>query len=275
LRAQTEFSKMSTELLDMTAMAAVARAKVNAVMGRAADTPLNVLEEFNAPPPDFDLPQLQENSRKSKPSVVSMEWGAKMAQDAVRTAKKQQLPDFKISLGYKTTPMDSGGGETGSGGDMNDMGRASVLNEGAAGGGSGKDTWKISLMVMLPLWIGQTRAEIRAASADAEVAQALLADMRNMADMDLLMALSETQSSWRQVILYQNTVIPQAEQSYRAGIASYSNGQVDFMAVLDSLTTLGSVRLAHYKARVDYEKSVAGLEKAVGKPLFETETTVE
>jgi outer membrane protein TolC len=124
-------------------------------------------------------------------------------------------------------------------------------------------------MIMLPVWTGQTKAEIRAASADVEAAQASLADMRNMAGMDLLMAVSETQSFWRQINLYQNTVVPQAEQSYQAGIVSYTNGKVDFMAVLDSLTTLGNVRLDHYKARVDYEKSIANLEKAVGKPLFE------
>jgi outer membrane protein TolC len=278
LRAQTEFSKMGTDLLNMAAMAAVARTKVNALMGRPVDAVLNVNEEFNTPPPDFDLAELQEEAQKRKPSILSMEWGTKMAQDGIAMAKKQGLPDFKISLGYKTTKMETttnaSGGDGGEDmdGDMGNMGRVRALSEEMTGsGGSRKDTWKISLMIMLPLWTGQTRAEIRAASADAEAAQASLADMRNMAGMDLLMALSETQSFWRQINLYQNTVIPQAEQSYQAGVVSYTNGQVDFMAVLDSLTTLGNARLDHYKARVDYEKSVASLENAVGRPFFENE----
>jgi outer membrane protein TolC len=93
----------------LEAMAAVARAKVNTVMGRAADASLNVLEEFNTPPPGFDLSQLREEAQKRKPSFVGMEWGAKMAQDGVTSAKKQQLPDFKISLGYKTARSESSG----------------------------------------------------------------------------------------------------------------------------------------------------------------------
>jgi outer membrane protein TolC len=92
--------------------------------------------------------------------------------------------------------------------------------------------------------------------------------MQNMTGLDLQMALTEAQSAWRQIDLYKNTVIPQAEQTYQAGIVSYTNGKVDFMAVLDSLNALRNVRLDYYKARINYEKAVANLEKAVGKPLF-------
>ncbi|MPN55718.1 hypothetical protein SDC9_203402 [bioreactor metagenome] len=89
-----------------------------------------------------------------------------------------------------------------------------------------------------------------------------------MTDLDLQMALAEAQAAWRQIDLYKNTVIPQAEQTYQAGVVSYTNGKVDFMAVLDSLNALRNAKLDYYKARVDYEKAAANLEKAVGRPLF-------
>jgi outer membrane protein TolC len=85
LRAQTEFSKMATELLNMAAMGAVARARVNAIMGRAADTPLNILEEFKTPPPPgFDLAELQEEAQKHKPSIVNMKWARKWLRTALQ-----------------------------------------------------------------------------------------------------------------------------------------------------------------------------------------------
>jgi len=40
------------------------------------------------------------------------------------------------------------------------------------------------------------------------------------------------------------------------------------MAVLDAITTLRTAKLGYYKARIDYEKAAANIEKAVGKPLF-------
>lgn len=246
LRAQTEFSKMTTDLLSMASMAAVAKAKVNTVIGRKADTPFTVKEEFSAPPPDFDLTSLQTEAQAGKPAVVGMEQQVEMAKNGVELAKKQQLPDYQFSIGYKDrkqTMMDTT-----------------------------PDTWKMEVMVMLPIWQGKNKAEIKSAAASLEAAQASLATMQSMTELDLQMALTEAQSAWRQIDLYKNTVIPQAEQTYQAGVVSYTNGKVDFMAVLDSLNALRNVRLDYYKARVNYEKAVADLEKAVGKPLFTSGT---
>lgn len=242
LRAQTEFSTMTTDLLNMASMAAVAKAKVNTILGRSADTSFAVQEEFSAPPPNFDLAALQKEAQTNKPAVVGMERQLAMAKNGVELANKQGLPDYQLSIGYKDrkqTMMDTQ-----------------------------PDTWKMEFMVMLPLWQSKNKAEVRSAEASLDTAQASLATMKNMTDLDLQMALTEAQSAWRQIDLYKNTVIPQAEQTYQAGVVSYTNGKVDFMAVLDSLNALRNAKLDYYKARVDYEKAVANLEKAVGKPLF-------
>jgi len=242
LRAQTEFSKMTADLLSMASMAAVAKAKLNTVLGRTADTPLAVKEEFSAPPPNFDFTKLQQEAQAGKPAVVGMERQVDMAKNGVELAKKQQLPDYQLSVGYKDR-------------------KQTMMN-------ADPDTWKMEVMVMLPLWQDKNKAEIKSAAANLKAAQASLTNMQNMTGLDLQMALTEAQSAWRQIDLYKNTVIPQAEQTYQAGVVSYTNGKVDFMAVLDSLNALRNVRLDYYKARVDYEKAAANLEKAVGKPLF-------
>lgn len=242
LRAQTEFSKMTTDLLSMASMEAVARAKVNTILGRNADTPFVVTEEFTAPPPNFDLAQLQTEAQAGKPAVVGMERQVEMAKTGVELAKTQQLPDYQFSIGYKDRKQ--------------------------SGMDAQPSTWKMEFMVMLPLWQNKNKAEIRSAGANLDVAQASLANMKNMTGLDLQMALTEAQSAWRQIDLYKNTVVPQAEQTYQAGVVGYTNGKVDFMAVLDSLNALRNAKLDYYKARIDYEKAAANLEKAVGKPLF-------
>jgi len=242
LKAQTEYSKMTADLVSMASMAEVAKAKLNTVLGRSADMPLAVKEEFSAPPPNFDVVKLQQAAQAAKPAVVGMEKQVDMAKNSVELAKKQRLPDYQFSVGYKDrkqTMMDTQ-----------------------------PDTWKMEVMVMLPLWQGKNKAEINAAAANLTAAQASLINMQNMTSLDLQMAMTDAQSAWRQINLYKNTVIPQAEQTYQAGVVSYTNGKVDFMAVLDSLNALRNVRLDYYKARIDYEKAAANLEKAVGKPLF-------
>jgi outer membrane protein, heavy metal efflux system len=92
--------------------------------------------------------------------------------------------------------------------------------------------------------------------------------MQNMTQLDVQMSLTKAQSAWRQIDLYQRNIIPQADQTYQASMVSYTNGKVDVMTVLENLRALRNAKLAHYKAKIDYEMAISELEKAVGKPLF-------
>jgi len=242
LRAQTEFSKMTTDLLSMSSMEAVAKAKLNTTMGRSADLALAVKEEFTAPPPNFDLGALQKAAAENKPAVQSMERQVDMGARGVELAQKQKLPDFEFQLGYK------------------DYKEAEMEAK--------PSTWKVGVMAMIPIWQGKNQGQIKSANANLDAAKASLINMQNMTSLDIQMALVESQSAWRQIDLYKNTIIPQAEQTYQAGVVGYTNGKVDFMAVLDSLNALRNIKLDYYKAKITYEKAATNLEKAVGKPLF-------
>ena len=246
LRAQTEFSKMTTDLLSMSSMEAVAKAKLNTTMGRSADIAFSVKEEFTAPPPNFDLGALQKAAAENKPAVQSMQRQVDMGQRGVELAQKQKLPDFEFQLGYKDYKAE----------------------EATMGAPSQQDTWRVGVMAMIPIWQGKNQGQIKSAAANLDATKASLTNMQNMTSLDIQMALVESQSAWRQIDLYKNTIIPQAEQTYQAGLVGYTNGKVDFMAVLDSLTALRNARLDYYKARITYEKAATNLEKAVGKPLF-------
>lgn len=236
LRAQTEFSTMTTDLLNMASMEAVAKAKLNTAMGRPANSVLNVKEEFSAPPPNFDLASLTKMT-EGKPAIVSMQRQVEMAQNGVELANNQQLPDYEVSLAYEDYQQQP-------------------------------HTWQVEVMAMLPIWQDKNKGQIKSANASLAAAQASLTNMQNMTGLDIQMALTEAQTAWRKIDLYQTTIIPQAEQTYQAGVVSYTNGKVDFMSVLDSLNVLRNVKLGYYQAHIDYEKAVANLEKAVGKPMF-------
>ncbi|TWH52121.1 TolC family protein [Sporomusa sp. KB1] len=258
LKAQTEFSQMTIDLLNMASMEAVAKAKINNLMGRSTNEAFEVKEEFTAPPPNFDLADLIKNATENKPSVAGMKYQVDMAQKGIDLAKKQQLPDFEVNIGYKKNkePMVESQADP-----MDPMKTTFMLGE-------RKPTWKIEVMAMFPIWQGKNKAEINAAQASFAASQAALQNMKNMTELDVQMALTEAQATWRQIDLYKNTIIPQAEQTYQAAIVGYTNGKVDLMTVLEGVNTLRNAKLGLYKAKTDYEKAAANLEKAVGKPLF-------
>lgn len=252
LKAQTEFSTMTSDLYNMAAMEAVAKAKLSNLMGKSAQNDFEVKEEFSAPAPNFDLAELTKTATAEKPALIGMEYGVEMAKSGVEAANKERLPDFELSIGYATNkePM------------IEPMGMGEFMLE------DRDPSWKVEFMVMLPVWQSKIKADIKSAEASQKAAQAALENMQNMAELDVQMALTDAQTSWRQIDLYQNTIIPQAEQTYQAATVSYTNGKTDFMTVLEAVNTLRNAKLGMYKAKVDYEKSIANLEKAVGKPLF-------
>ncbi|SDF42524.1 TolC family protein [Sporolituus thermophilus] len=178
--------------------------------------------------------------------------GPRLAKSGVELARKQKLPDFEFTLGYKTNKEK-----------MVEETEMGLMLE------DRKPTWKVEIMAMLPIWQGnKIKADIKAAEANLAAAEAALTNMKNMTELDVQMALADAQASWRQIDLYKNTIIPQAEQTYQAATVSYTNGKTDFMTVLEAVNTLRNAKLGLYKAKVDYEKAIANLEKAVGKPLF-------
>ena len=69
------------------------------------------------------------------------------------------------------------------------------------------------------------------------------------------------------ISLYKTALLPQAEQSFDAAKTGYETGKIDFLNWLDAERMLLQIRLAYYKSMVDYEKSIAYLERVVGKDL--------
>ena len=240
LRSQTELAKMETEIANMEAMEGVARNKLNYLLGRGADEPLAIQEEFSNAGPEFDLETARRLSQNN-PAIQSMTRELEMARANLAMAKAAFWPDFKMEMGGSYSL---------------DMQKTM------------KKSWKAGVMVMLPLWFGQYKAKLNAANAGAAAAQAALADMRNMAGMELAMAQAEVRSAFRLERLYEKTVIPQTEQTWQTAITAYQNGRADFMSVMDALTSLRAARLDYFKARIDYEKALADLEEVIGRPFF-------
>jgi outer membrane protein TolC len=252
LKAQTEVSKMDAEIAGMGAMAAAAGGKVNTLMGRSANTPLSVKEAFRTTAPTQTFDALSKQSL-SGPAVRGMEQQVEMAKNGVDLAKRLSNPDFELSLGRKSyKSMTSAGPADG-------MGMPTTVTS------RQPSTWNIEVMAMIPLWGGKNQAEVKSANASLEASQAALQNMKNMQAMDIQMALSDAQAFWRQIELYQKVVIPQSEQTYQAAIVGYGSGKVDMMDMLEGVNTLRNAKLALYKAKVEYEKAMANLEKAVGQ----------
>jgi outer membrane protein TolC len=82
-------------------------------------------------------------------------------------------------------------------------------------------------------------------------------------------ALVKVQTNQNLVMLYKNTVIPQAEQTLQSTIASYQTGKTEFLMLIDAYRMVLMSKLDYYMSVMSYMASQAALEQAVGMNINE------
>jgi outer membrane protein TolC len=67
--------------------------------------------------------------------------------------------------------------------------------------------------------------------------------------------------------LYATTVIPQSALTIESAVAGYEVGKVDFLTLLDGLSTLLDYEIGYYEQLGAAERAVAAIEPLVARPL--------
>ncbi len=128
----------------------------------------------------------------------------------------------------------------------------------------GTDAFGIGVGVKVPLWRGKLRAgleEARVEKRQVEVRyEALEAAFRAQLD-DLAQQLERQQ---RQLDLFRNVLLPQAEITREATLSAYNTGRTSFLDLLDAERTLFTLRLDDLETYTRYLFTVAALERALG-----------
>jgi outer membrane protein TolC len=74
----------------------------------------------------------------------------------------------------------------------------------------------------------------------------------------------KTMAAKQQLDTYRTTIIPQAEQSLSASRTAYQTGTTSFLMLIDAYRTLVMLTKDYFMTRMQFEQSVASLERAVG-----------
>jgi outer membrane protein TolC len=93
--------------------------------------------------------------------------------------------------------------------------------------------------------------------------------MKNMTLFEVQDALVKVQTNMNLVLLYKNTVIPQARQTLETTIIAYQTGRSMFLWLIDSYRTLLNAQLAYHESVMNLMKSQAELERSVGMNMDE------
>ena len=133
-----------------------------------------------------------------------------------------------------------------------------------------KGYWRVGLTLEVPLW-GATRQRGEWAEARA-VAEQTVAEKNHLHNQILLEvenAFLKTQTAIRQVQLFEEQIVHEAESSFEMANGSYREGKATYLELLDTQRALMEVRTEYAEVLFQYSTALSDLERSVGGELPE------
>jgi cobalt-zinc-cadmium efflux system outer membrane protein len=241
LKAQLTASDIQKRLLDLRQQRKVALARLNALRNAAQNRPLDTAAELAIP----SLPnQSQAMAVAERYRQELQQAGVAIERDrtALSLAKMERLPDFTFGVDY--TQVNRNIFEN-----PPDNGHDAVLG---------------FVSVNLPIWFWKLNAEEREASKKLAQSRAMAAEVQNSVQADVQSAWFRAETLHDQLLLYRQTLLPQAKQTFGATQAGYESAKASFIDLLDSERALLALRLGEVMTEAELARAMAQLERAVG-----------
>ncbi len=243
LRGQVESGKMREMLLMLENRERVLSVRLNTLAALPTDQPVPKFEdlsEFVFPGRQDEMTGIYRENRPARKAVLAR-IGRGEAQIAM--AGKEYYPDFEVSVSY-------------------------MQRDAMPDGSNRSDMISSMAMVNLPVWRRQKLdPQLREMTAEREMAARELEALDLAAEDEIGRILADLTNRAVVAVLYRTTLIPQAEQSFRANVESYQVGKIDFPMLMDSVMTVLTFRREYLVIVGEMYMEKARLEAAVGKDL--------
>ncbi len=238
LQSDVELAELKRRQIELERMHKVAIARINTLLHRAANHVLPPpLQRLPLPELPVATDVLQQWAANRRPDLAALASRIRAEQAAADLACKEFYPDVEIVGRYDSIGME-------------EPFRAQV-----------------GMNVNIPLYHERRRAAVREAqykiSQRRSEYEQRLDDIHNEVEATAEQAI-ETR---RIVALYQDTILPAAEQNVEAAKAGYTTGKIDFLRLIDAQRQLIMLQEKRYEAEADYHRRLAELERVVAGPL--------
>lgn len=235
LRTDIAYRLAENRLKDAEAALPQARARLNAMLARPADAPLEPPATLPVPRPlPADDAALISAAAESNPELAALARQVQGRRDALELARMQYIPDFSPFAGF-----------------------------------TGSIEQFVGLAISLPTVIPEIQGMIKEARADLRRIEAMYRQTQLNRQAELVAALYSLRNSERQAEVFATHVQPTSERVLASVRQSYAAGQSSYLDLVEAQRTQLDVRLMLAEARAAREKSLADIEALAG---FDVET---
>ncbi len=238
IRAQVEQTRLRSELVALETEQHHLRTRLNALLARPATAPLAAPEKLRPlpPPARLDYATLEERVRVRNPLLAAEAGKLQAAEKNRELTYKNRYPDFTLSAG----PIQY----------------QSAIRE-----------WDVMIEMNIPLQQSSRRAQERESEAMLSAARARREASTNQVLADLAENLAAIDGARRSEALATNDLLPEAELTFRAALAGYENGKLDFAMLLDAQRQIRQARQDQIRAQAEGQARLAEIERLLGEDL--------
>jgi cobalt-zinc-cadmium efflux system outer membrane protein len=244
LLATLELSSLQEQLISYRQEISATSAEINRLAGRESHFPVAPPQAIavDLPPWDHDLLRATALARQpelnaARLRVAATRWG-------IEVARLKRRPDLNLGVGWMV--MDAPG---------------AVMPD------AGEDSITLGVTASVPLsrqkydsmFSEATREHCAAHASEDEVILQLDATLRGLWEQAL--------ASRQTVELYENTILPQARQTFEADQASLINNTVTFDRVVRDYRTLLTLQFGYHRALGQFATALARIRQAVGEDI--------
>lgn len=234
LKAQLEISGLIERTTVLERQRDGLRARINALLYRTQDTPVDPELVFTAVALPPDVATLRADALLRYPALRRDEQQISRSQQQLALARKEFLPDFGINV--------------------------------AAQQPVGGMPWMygVDFMVKVPIfWQRKQRPMVAEAAAGLEAGRRMRDNTVARAEAQVTELYVNASSARRLMDLYSGSILPQSRLTLESALASYQVGKAEFLTVLTNFVSVLTYEIGLEEQRTQYHAALAGLEPLV------------
>lgn len=250
VKIQAEITRDKNRLEELKSQRVDLEASLNLLRDFPATTPIMGVSLQDGPAVKINLNDLYESGRKNRPEVQAALLQIEKDEKRIQLANRNYWPDFTIGAGFTNVL------------ERSDL--AGILNPPDH---NGKNIYSFSVGINIPLHRRKYDAAVAEATQDKIASREGYRNIVNTLESSIRAVGFRIETLLRQISLFKNTLLPQAEQAMSSTEAAYSTGTLGILELLDSERVLLEVRFGLAKLNSDYMKLLAEMERATGAPF--------
>jgi cobalt-zinc-cadmium efflux system outer membrane protein len=247
VKIQAEITRDRNRLELLRSRRVDAEAALNSLLNRPPQTPVDKVAPGARPGVEIELEKLYDTGRNYRPEVQASLHQIEKNERRITLARKEYWPDFTVGAGF-----------------VNLLGRSDPAGRLMPPPDNGKNIYSFTVGINLPISRRKYDAGVLEATEDLIAAKHGYRGTVNMVEAAIREAAFRIQTLREQISLYEQVLLPQAQQALRSTEAAYSTGTLGVLDLLDSERVLLDARLGLAQFHGDYMKSLAEMERATG-----------